>query len=182
MEILKLILEPAITLLVGSIAVGLYLWQKADKKRSAAQLVLQEIRYAESIIRNARTQAVGNYSLSDKLLPTNSWNENIHLFVKNLEESHLDLISRFYSQALYLDVVIRCISDWKCHQVITTPPTVSQSANTPQQLPNVPLQIPIDLLANQILMTVTMQIELVYNSPAVEKLIEISNKKFLKFF
>jgi len=59
-----------ITLLVGSVAIWTYNKQKQDVKRKAAKLILQEIRYAEQIIRNARTQASGNYSLSDKLLPT----------------------------------------------------------------------------------------------------------------
>jgi len=107
-----------ITLLVGSVAIWTYNKQKQDVKRKAAKLILQEIRYAEQIIRNARTQASGNYSLSDKLLPTNSWHENIDLFVKDLKESHIDLISRFFSQAQYLDVIIRSISDKKCQKEI----------------------------------------------------------------
>jgi len=107
-----------ITLLVGSVAIWTYNKQKQDVKRKAAKLILQEIRYAEQIIRNARTQASGNYSLSDKLLPINSWHENIDLFVKDLKESHIDLISRFFSQAQYLDVIIRSISDKKCQKEI----------------------------------------------------------------
>jgi len=194
MEILKLILSPLITLLVGGFAIGLFYKQKVEKKRNAAQLILQEIRYAEQIIRNARTQAGGNYSLADRLLPTNSWNENLHLFVKDLKESQIDIISRFYSQAQYLDVVIRTISDKKCRtevSVIPIPgtriPVVSPVAETPESNPQIqpqliPLEIPTSLAAKGILITVTNQIELIFNSSAVEKLIKISEKKVCWIF
>lgn len=105
-----------ITIIVGTVAIWTYYKQRHDTKRSAAKLILQEIRYAENTIRNARTQASGNYSLSDKLLPTNSWHKNIHMFVKELKESQIDLISRFFSQSQYLDVVIGIISDNKCEK------------------------------------------------------------------
>lgn len=188
MEILRIILSPAVTLFVGGFAIGLYYKQKVEKKRNAAQLVLQEIRYAEQIIRNARTQAGGDYSLADKLLPTNSWHENIHLFIKDLKEPQIDLISRFFSQAQYLDVVIKIISDRKCQIVISAipvqnivqpriPNVVYPENNSPIQSQIIPLEIPTDLMAKRILEDVTRQIELIYNSPAVEKLIEISESK-----
>lgn len=44
-------------------------------------------------------------------MPTNSWNNNIHLFVKELKETEIDLISKFYSNATYLDNLINKISD-----------------------------------------------------------------------
>lgn len=191
-----------ITLLVGSVAIWTYNKQKKDTKRKAAKLILQEIRYAEQIIRNARIQAKGNYSLADKLLPTNSWHTNIHLFVKELKESQIDLISRFYSQAQYLDVVIRSISDKKCQkeispiEILNVPQVIpnqsfqlqqgSQQLNPqdqpfqPQQLH--PLEIPVESLANRILYDVTNKIEFIYNTPAVEKLIKISEKKWYQFF
>lgn len=188
-----------ITLLVGSVAIWTYNKQKQDIKRKAAKLILQEIRYAEQIIRNARTQASGNYSLSDKLLPTNSWHENIDLFVKDLKESHIDLISRFFSQAQYLDVIIRSISDKKCQkeiplfeiqptnqQVQQQPATGAFSIQSqPQSIPQpqiYPLEIPTESLANRILKDVTNKIELIYNTPAVEKLIKISEKKWYQLF
>ncbi|MGI6378749.1 MAG: hypothetical protein ACOX0H_02005 [Patescibacteria group bacterium] len=183
-----------ITLLVGSVAIWTYNKQKQDTKRKSAKLILQEIRYAEQIIRNARTQASGNYSLSDKLLPTNNWHDSIHLFVKDLKESQIDLISRFYSQAQYLDVIIRSISDKKCDKEIklvefqampimpnqqTGGLVEQQSQQIPIQQPHLyPLEIPTESFANRILKDVTNKIELIYNTPAVEKLIKISEKKW----
>jgi hypothetical protein len=60
-----------ITLIVGLSAIYLYLKQKADSKRDIAKLILQEIRYAEQQIRNSG-RGVRGYSLSSRLLPTNS--------------------------------------------------------------------------------------------------------------
>ncbi len=61
----------AVTFAVGSLAIYLYLKQRADKKRDAARLILQEIRYVEQQIRNSKAN-MGVYLLSTKLLPTNS--------------------------------------------------------------------------------------------------------------
>lgn len=61
----------SITLIVGLLAIYLYFKQKADRKRDTAKLILQEIRYAEQQIRNSGRGNRG-YSLSSRLLPTNS--------------------------------------------------------------------------------------------------------------
>ena len=94
----------AVTFVVGFLAIYIYVKQKKDRKRDAAKLILQEIRYAEQQIRNFRIAQ--SYSLASKLLPTNSWNNNIHLFVKDLEETEIDMISAFYSKATYIDSLI----------------------------------------------------------------------------
>ena len=104
----------AITFLVGFIAIYLYIKQRIDKRRDAARLILQEIRYAEQQIRNSGRGARG-YSLTSKLLPTNSWNDNIHLFIKDLKETQIDMISEFYSNATYIDYLITERSRQKIH-------------------------------------------------------------------
>src|SRR3989338_6744253 len=93
------------TLLVGGIAIYLYLKGKKDHKRDAARLILQEIRYAEEQMRNSGRGSRG-YSLTARLLPTNSWNDNIHLFTKDLKETEIDMIGEFYSKAIYIDFLI----------------------------------------------------------------------------
>lgn len=93
-----------VTFVVGFSAIYIYLRQKKDRKRDAARLILQEIRYAEQQIRNFRNAQT--YSLASKLLPTNSWNNNIHFFVKDLTETEIDVISAFYSKANYIDSLI----------------------------------------------------------------------------
>ncbi|MBU0648938.1 hypothetical protein KJ969_02450 [Patescibacteria group bacterium] len=104
-----------ITLAVGGFAIYLYLKQRRDYKRDAAALILQEIRYAEQQVANARSSSQGEeeYPLSVKLLPTNSWYKNIHLFVNDFKQPQIDAISRFYADVEYIDLIIKTISDYK---------------------------------------------------------------------
>ncbi len=104
-----------VTLAVGGFAIGLYKKQKNDYKRDVALLILQEIRYAEQQVRSSRAFSPNaeDYPLSIKLLPTNSWYKNIHLFMGDFEQQQIDAISRFYAQVEYIDLVIERISDYK---------------------------------------------------------------------
>ncbi len=185
-----------ITFLVGFLAIYLYVKQRVDRKRDAARLILQEIRYAEQQIRNSG-RGVRGYSLTAKLLPTNSWNDNIHLFIKNLKETQIDMISEFYSKATYIDYLIAERSRQKIHpklslrpslqntQVqgsVTAQPGVSEeilAQPTQQQIMQI-IQIPTpdENITIQLLVEVSSSIEFLYNTPAVEKLRQISERKW----
>ncbi len=181
--------------LVGFLAIYLYFKQRMDKKRETARLILQEIRYAELQIRNSDRGHRG-YALSSKLLPTNSWNDSIHLFLNRLEESEIDLISQFYSKAAYIDILIEKISDFKNlpaqSQSVLIPSGSSVSPISPM-VPAVPdqnsgqnfqtLQVVIDPMntTQGILRQISEQIEFVYNTPAGEKLKNIANKRWYQF-
>ena len=109
-------LDAIVTFIVGFFAIFLYLKQKNNDKRVAAQLILQEIRYAEQQINNVRSnpnQGGVKYGLEYRLLPTNSWHKNIHLFVKTLEETQIDTISQFYARAIFIDAMIEKVTDKK---------------------------------------------------------------------
>lgn len=172
----------ATTIFVGGFAVYLYKKQQNDGKKDAAKLIVQEIRYAEQQIRNARMLAENNYYLANKLLPTSSWHKNIHLFINDLKESQIDLISQFYSQAKYLDEVINIISDeknkmWDFLETKQLPDGngVMQSSKTMLQGGTmIPEKHLAQLHASRILHDVSKKIEFIYNSPAVDKLRDIS--------
>jgi len=175
------------TLVVGGFAIYLYLKQKKDKKRDAARLILQEIRYAEQQIRKYRE--FKQYQLSDRLLPTNSWNDNIHLFINDLKETEIDLISNFYAKASYIDIMIRKISDWKTQPKIPTTimpsfPTQFQPSATAQPVPSAPEKKEIFYFfdpmeeTQKILYEVSMNVEFIFNTPVVEKLRKIASKKW----
>lgn len=157
-----------VTLLVGGSAIYLYLKQKADHRRDAASLVLQEIRYAEQQIRNFKE--FGEYKLSDKLLPTNNWNNNIHLFIKDLKETEIDLMSKFYSKASYIDIVISKISDQKHESVIDV------SSKEPIFVSK------IWPVSQKILKDISIEVEFIYNTPAIDKLRHISERKWYQLF
>lgn len=187
-----------VTFGVGLFAIYLYKKQQKDNKRNAARLIIQEIRYAEQQIRNAKMLTASvetNYYMALKLLPTNSWHKNIHLFVEDLkEENQIDLISQFYSQAAYLDSVIKIISDEKNKTWNITKSIILSDSKGEMQVINgqlfpsgyntidllneqSPINIQTKLQANKILSDVTNKIEFVYNSPAVDKLRSITEGK-----
>ena len=98
-----------ITFFVGFIAIALYLRQRQDFKRDAASLILQEIRYAENRLRSFNVSF--GFHFHDRVMPTSSWHKNINLFVNDLEEYEIDLISGFYTRCEYVDILIRKIAD-----------------------------------------------------------------------
>lgn len=171
-----------LTLFVGLMAYLLYLKQKSDYRKNIANLILQEIRFAEQRLREARDRE-HTYLLSDKLLPTNSWHANIHLFVSVLEENQVDTISKFYSRVEFLDHLIKEIgNDVAFPKNNSSAPVFIQPNNFPQAgnpvgTPNLqPVQIRIgqENPAQAILKLVSKEIELVYNSPAVDALRNIA--------
>lgn len=195
-----------IVFFVGGFAILLYVKQKREYKRDAAKLILQEIRYAEQQIKNAREMGA-RYYLANRLLPTNNWNNNIHLFIKELKETEIDLISKFYSQTTYLDTIIKKISDFKSSIVFSNKKELKQTKQDQDILPpeiqkdheqseSIPLQSfesipnqesefslplvppPSSLNAENMLIEVSNKVDFIYNTPVVDKLRELSQKKW----
>ena len=166
-----------VTAFVGLIAIFLYFQARRDNKSDAAKLVLQEIRYADQKVRNYRTYS--SYNFTEKILPTNSWNKNINFFIRELTESELDLISKFFSSATYLDEVIKSIADSR-NKIWIQVDTPSVSGDTQVAmgtgglLENEP--------AKKLIEAISKDIESIYNTPAADKLRIISKKKKYFFF
>lgn len=186
-----------VTLLVGVFAIRLYLRQRADYKSDAAKLILQEIRYAEEVFRSATKAGNINFPLYEKMLPTNNWNKNIHLFIFDLGETELDLISRLYSTSSYIDHLVTKISDFRTNATELSPTqqqtapqkfilnqdTQINSINNLQLIEVVPFTSTAEIPTQNILKIVCNEMEPVYNTPTGEKLKHLSTKRplFLKF-
>lgn len=101
------------TFFVGIFVIYLYIKQKIDYKEDVARIILQEIRRAEDIISDYKKS--GGYEFAKKIIATNNWNKNIHLFVGDgdldLNTEELDKISDLYSNGEYLDILIKEISN-----------------------------------------------------------------------
>ncbi len=179
-----------VTFIVGALAIYLYLAQKKDKKRDAARLILQEIRYAEQKVRRFRDSNPPQYNLADRLLPTNSWNDNIHLFIKDLKEGELDMISAFYAKARHIDFLIhkrseqktavheRTIAQGQPTPVFGPAPQGAQQVDQPQFFQ---IQLPVSEAETQtinLLQQASFGIEYIYNTPVVEKLRKIGERKW----
>lgn len=166
-----------VTIFVGLFAWFLYRKGRSDNRRDAAKLILQEIRYADQKVRNYRTYS--SYNFTEKILPTNSWNKNINLFIRELKESELDLISKFFSSATYLDEVIKSIADSRNNYWIQT------------ETPIIDNEIPVamgtgglsdDEPAKKLIEAISKDIESIYNTPAADKLRSISERKSYLLF
>jgi len=162
-----------ITLFVGFFVLFLYWKARSDNRRDAAKLILQEIRYADQKVRNYRTYS--SYNFTEKILPTNSWHKNINLFIRKLTESELDLISKFFSSATYLDEVIKSIADSRNKVWIQT--------DTPMVNSEIPVAMGTGGLsenepAKKLIEAISKDIESIYNTPAADKLRRIAESKW----
>ena len=179
-----------VTFIVGAFAIYLYLKQRKDKKRDAARLVLQEIRYAEQKVRRFRESNPPQYNLADRLLPTNSWNDNIHLFIKDLKEGEIDMISAFYAKARYIDFLIQKRSEQKTSasdqqfapgtpMPVLTPTPLGTPQPDPAQFLQIQFPIPsAENITIGLLQQTSFGIEYIYNTPVVEKLRRIAERRW----
>lgn len=173
-----------VTLGVGLFAIYLYIHQRNDHKRDIAKLILQEIRYAERHIKIARERK-NVFLLSNKLLPTCSWYDNIYMFVNDLEETERDTISDFYSKVNFLDKAIAKITEFKINNITPTQvtetisqPSVSIPSSGPSTMPGQVTLQQFQLSAEIILKEVADQVEFLFNTPAADRLRELSHREW----
>ena len=172
-----------ITFIVVLWAVYTFLKQKKDRKRDIAKLILQEIRYAERKVRHYVEFPEAGYKFYSKLVPTNNWYSNIHLFLEDFEETEIDLISDFYSKTSFLDTVITTIYNQRVNPQMVPITTPVATPNKPDS-PGGGLQssvkfVPIPLTeSSKMLALVSKDVEFLYNSPIASKLKSISDKKW----
>lgn len=93
------------TFLVGLFAIYLYIKQKEDQKRDAANVIIAEIRQAERLIDQFKKRGVGN-DTPYQLLPSNNWVKYNYLFINDLDQDEIEHINNFYSQCFVLDKAI----------------------------------------------------------------------------
>lgn len=115
-------INATITALVGALAIYLYKKQSWDFKRDKAKLILQEIKIAESLVKDANTPF--GYPTYQRLLPTDTWRPNIQLFIDDLSESELKHINAFYARSHEIDNQIEALSIQRneAHKTIKVPP------------------------------------------------------------
>lgn len=96
------------TIIAGLVALIVYWKQKSDRKRAAAKLVYHEIIYADQIAKNAGEIEGIKYHL--RLLPSQSWYMNKHLFTSHFNREELELIDLFYARGTDIDRLMDAIS------------------------------------------------------------------------
>ena len=105
---MELIIPQIITIIVGSVAIIVYKLEQKNRKKQAAVAILFELKNAESLVRQAKTNISTNSpteKLSENLYLMNyeSWSKSRHLFVKDFEESEWTKISNYYNTCLLFD-------------------------------------------------------------------------------
>lgn len=181
-----------VTFLVVISAIYLYIKQKEDAKRDTAKIILQEIRRAEDIISDYKS--TGGYQFDKKIIATNSWTNNIHLFVGDLNNDELDKISDLYSTGEYLDGLIREISRIRLNDEIKREkkllevqlkyqqqhPLQLDGSTYPMAQVGQPVNIIIPHIApvwKPLLDAISLKLEPIYHSEIVAKLKKIAQVK-----
>lgn len=96
----------SVTVVAGLVALAVYLKQKSDTKKDAANIVLLEIQSAERELRRAREIVVdeaGNLPENTFAMPTQSWDKYKYLFVRDFNRNDWDSITDFYNKCRQYD-------------------------------------------------------------------------------
>lgn len=91
-----------VTLFVGGIAILIYIKQKNDQKKDAANIILMEIRYAEKLIEKLSSGPIV-LDFQSSIVPTNNWYRYNYLFINNLDIDEIDQLNNFYNQCALID-------------------------------------------------------------------------------
>ena len=93
-----------VTLAVGAFAFGVYIWQKNDQKKDAANIILLEIKNAERSIKRIKDSLLRETLAPDIfLMPSESWTKYKYLFVRDFDRDEWDAITEFYNKCLLID-------------------------------------------------------------------------------
>lgn len=96
-----------VTFVVGIVAFIVYIWQKRDNKKLAANAILFEIKNAEKSIKEANNNLKKNF-LSEELftMQYESWSKYRHLFVKDFDRDEWDAVTDFYNKCRLFDETV----------------------------------------------------------------------------
>lgn len=109
------LLTPVATLFVGFYALILYNRQKRDTKKDAANIILLEIQYAETVLNTAQRTLEDTVQTlpSDVItMPNENWSKYKYLFVNDFSASEWEAITNFYNRCQLFDEAVRTNSSY----------------------------------------------------------------------
>lgn len=107
-EVLAIYIQTIVTLVVGLFAWAIYLSQKNEHKRDAANAILLEIQSGEDAIKKVRDAVRKEHLDVDiSVLPSESWSAYKHMFVRDFDKDEWEMISDFYNKAPLIDGAIK---------------------------------------------------------------------------
>ena len=89
------LINSAVTLLVGGVALAVYWLNKKHEKASAATIIIMDIRHAESVVQSILEKDLVDMSTKD-VLSENNWSKYKHLFANNFSQDDFAAFNRFF--------------------------------------------------------------------------------------
>lgn len=96
-------------LFVGFFVVVIYIFQKKDQKKNAANIILSEIRNAEKVLDEIKRVGSEEGLRNLFVMPTNNWNNYSHLFIKDFDSDEWNLMNDFYSKCTLTEKTLEVI-------------------------------------------------------------------------
>ncbi len=163
------------------LAFGVPLYKENKKKRSTARQVLQEIKNAMSQIEIIHERG-DSFSLSDRLLPTDNWHNNLSLFTNDLNENERKSVSCFYKEAVCIDnMIFRAVNQLFNAPVLSSYSSDDSCDNSNKGIQYSSITSGFELNIRTLLLEEINVIKSIDMISAVDKLEEISVKKWLRF-
>lgn len=118
-EILSLIIN-LLVVITGCFAIIVYRIQESNKVKTAARLVMSQIKQIEGnvlLLKNTPNLNAHAVYASKSLLPNNYWEENRHLLTRKFDDNQKQIIDNFYSSAEEIekarhDICIEMTNTW----------------------------------------------------------------------
>ncbi|MEZ9706439.1 hypothetical protein AB4308_18715 [Vibrio breoganii] len=88
------LLNVIVTLVAGITALGVYLLSKAHERKSAATILLMDIRNAESVVLTIKDKGLDLWT--KEILTDNNWDKFKHLFVGKFSNDEIAAFNRFF--------------------------------------------------------------------------------------
>jgi hypothetical protein len=103
------LLSSAVTFIVGFVAYAVYKKQQIDKKKDAANIILLEIKNAESELAKAKEIFIRDKQIPESILvmKTSSWDKYSYLFVRDLTNEEWNLINTFYEKCAQYNEIVK---------------------------------------------------------------------------
>ncbi len=103
------LLSPIITLVVGFVAYIIYLKQRDDSKKDAANVILIEIQNAERILKQSKHSLtkLSIPNLDEPTMQVESWSKYKYLFIRDFDRDEWDAITDFYNKCQVYDDAVK---------------------------------------------------------------------------
>lgn len=107
-EVVAIHIQTVATIIVGLFAWAIYIAQRREHKKDAANAILLEIQSGEDAIKKVRDAVQKDHlDIDVSVIPFESWSTYKHMFVRDFDKDEWDMISDFYNKSPLIDAAIK---------------------------------------------------------------------------